>query len=99
MPNSATSFEKCLTPIGKKSDDIIKSVKNYIKKNDCKHMTVDISSSNILDASKISVLCSTYHYLKYPKGLISWIVKSKSVEQMVKHLDLGNINFQTAKKT
>ncbi|MBQ3312030.1 hypothetical protein IJG72_08135 [bacterium] len=75
------------------TDEILNSIKTSIRKNKFKNMTIDISSLNIFDASKIISMASTYHFLKFAQGSINWIVKSKEVEKMLKPLNLGNIKF------
>lgn len=75
--------------------DIVTSVKNYIFENDCPNLSMNVSSLNIIDASKVVILCSTYHYAKYPHGEIDWVVNSSEVKNLVKPLNLGNVNFTT----
>ncbi len=72
---------------------IVEIVKEYIKTSDERDLTIDISQMNIMDACKISVLCSTEHYLKNPNGKIHWVVSSSSVEKMVSSMGLGNSHF------
>ena len=75
------------------TDDILNSIKSSIRKNKFENMTIDISSLNIFDASKVITMASTYHFLKFAQGSINWIVKSKEIEKMLKPLNLGNIKF------
>ena len=57
-------------------------------------MTIDISSLNIIEASKVAALGATYHYLKFPdNGEIDWIVCSNEIEKLLCPLNLGNSNF------
>ena len=65
-------------------------INEYIDKNSCSKMSVDISYMNILDACYVSTLCSTKHYIKYPKGKINWKVSSELVKEFNKDLELGN---------
>ena len=83
------------TPQGSSTDLKINSVKKYIANTDCKHLKMDISSLNPLEASKIVALSSTNHYLKYPKGILDCVVKSKSIIDFVKPLILGKVRFLT----
>lgn len=83
------------TPKGNNLDLKLNSVKKHIEATDCKHLKMDISSMNVLDAGKIAVLCSTNHYLKYPKGIVDYMVKSKSIIDFIKPLILGNVRFLT----
>lgn len=75
--------------------NLIESIKNYIHENDCPNLAMDISHLNILDASKVTVLCSTYHWAKYPNGKISLLINSSDVGDLVNPLDLGNIKLVT----
>lgn len=73
--------------------NMIESIKKYIFEHPCQTITMNISHLNIIDASKIATLCSTYHYAKYPHGKISWITNSHEVKELVKPLNLGNTRF------
>lgn len=75
--------------------DIVESVKKFISKNDCPTMSMDISHLNILDASKVTILCSTYHWAKYPNGEIRWKINSDEVKEIIKPSNLGNIKLIT----
>lgn len=72
---------------------IVEAVKDYIEESGDKNITVDISQMSLLDACKISVLCSTEQYIKNPEGTINWVVSSESVEKMVSSMGLGNSSF------
>lgn len=72
---------------------IVETVKKHIFNDNCENLTFDISHLNLLDACKISVLCSTEHYLKYPKGKINWLVSSKNVEDFTSSMNLGNAKY------
>lgn len=75
---------------------MVESIKNYIKNHDCPYLSMDISNLNIIDASKVTVLCSTYHWAKYPEGEISWKIASKEIKELVSPLSLGNIKLINA---
>ena len=72
---------------------IVEAVKGYIEESSERSITVDISQMSLLDACKISVLCSTEQYLKNPEGRINWVVSSESVEKMISSMGLGNSTF------
>jgi len=74
---------------------IVESVKKYIFEHECPKLSMDISHLNIIDASKVTLLCSTYHYAKYPHGEISWFINSAEVHNLIKPLTLGNIRLIT----
>ena len=79
--------------IKKYSEDIfekINEVKEYINSNDCERLYIDISNLNMVDATKICVLCSTFHFSKYPDGKITWYVKDEITRSLIKRLKLTN---------
>lgn len=75
---------------------LVESIKNYISTYDCPSLSMDISHLNIIDASKVTILCSTYHWAKYPDGEISWKINSPEIKEIIKPLNLGNIRFINA---
>lgn len=75
---------------------LVESIKNYITDHDCPNLSMDISHLNILEASKVTAVCSTYHWAKYPNGKINWKISSTEIQDLVTPLSLGNINLITA---
>lgn len=75
--------------------DLVQEIKDYIYKNDCPNLSMDVSHLNIIDASKVTIICSTYHWAKYPNGEISWKINSPEIKEFVKPLNLGNIRLIT----
>lgn len=73
----------------------IDMINEHIKLCNCENMTVDIRKLNLMDACKISALCSTTHYMKYPEGKINWIVNSKKVKDYTDSMNLGNSFYHT----
>lgn len=86
-----------LPDLGNNAINLVESIKNYIYENDCPTLSMDISHLNIIDASKVTILCSTYHWAKYPEGKISWKINSDEVKDLIKPLNLGNINLVTVR--
>lgn len=76
--------------------ELAENIKGYIRENDCPELTVDVSHLNLFDAGKVTVLCSTYHWAKYPQGKIQWKISSDDLGNLINPLNLGNINFVTA---
>ena len=74
---------------------IVETVKEYISNSGSDEITIDISHINLIDACKISVLCSTEMYLKNPQHKINWVVASQTIELMTSALGLGNSSFIT----
>lgn len=75
--------------------NLVESIKSYIHEHDCPTLSMDISHLNIMDASKVTILCSTYHWAKYPNGKISWKIAYKEIKDLVNPLNLGNIKLIT----
>lgn len=79
--------------IEKQPNKILANIKSTIRKSKSANMTVDISMLNLIDASKITTMASTYHFLKFAEGTINWIVNSKEIAKMLKPMSLGNSKF------
>ena len=86
--------KEALIPSSANPTDAVKYINDYIDKNSCSKLSIDISYMNILDACYVSTLCSTKHYIKYPDGKISWKVSSKLVKEFNKDLELGNTIYK-----
>lgn len=82
-----------ITPVERDSDKIVENIKKTIRKSKTSNMTFDISMLNLIDASKVATIASTYHFLKFAEGSINWIVNSKEIENLIKPLNLGNNKF------
>lgn len=72
----------------------IDMINEHIKQCNCQNMTIDISRLNLMDACRVSTLCSTTHYMKYPDGKIDWVVNSKKVKDYTDPMNLGNSNYR-----
>lgn len=73
--------------------NLVETIKNYISEHDCPKLSMDISHLNIIEASKVTVLCSTHHWAKYPEGKISWKINSPEINELIEPLNLGNISL------
>lgn len=73
------------------SQQILKNIQKYINKFDCPEMTLDLSKLNILDAAKVMVLSSAYHYKKYPEGKLKCRVQSDSIKNFVSEFSAVNL--------
>lgn len=71
--------------------EIINETKKFIMQNDCRLLDIDIMGLNMIDAVKVCVLCSTFHFSKYCSGKIKWIVKDEIVKSQIELLKLDNI--------
>lgn len=71
----------------------INIINSYIEKYHCENLNIDISHMNIFDACYVSTMCSTKHFIKYPKGNIDWKISSELVRDLNKSLELGNTSY------
>jgi hypothetical protein len=74
---------------------LVNSINDFILSHNCSELSLDISHLNIMDASKVTLVCSTYHWAKYPDGKINWKINSAEIEDLVKPMNLGNIRLIT----
>ncbi len=74
------------------SQEILNNIKKYINKFDCPEMTLDLSKLNILDAAKVMMLSSAYHYKKYPTGKLKCRVQSTGIKNFVS--DFSTVNLE-----
>ena len=73
------------------SAQIAEQIKKYINNFECPEMTLDLSKLNILDAAKVMMLSSAYHYKKYPEGKVKCRVASDSVTGLVSSFITKNL--------
>ena len=93
MLNKLPQLQYTLTPNSVNPAEAVDYINSHIENYYCETMSVDISYMNILDACRVSTLCSTQHYIKYPNGKITWKVSSDSVKEFNKDLELGNSEY------
>lgn len=77
--------------------EAIYEAKDYISRNNCKNLSIDISSLNMIDAIKVCVLSSTFHFAKYPDGKIKWLVRDENIKTQIELLSLDNIVIEIKK--
>lgn len=80
----------------KKTSDLnefVENVKTFITENECPDLSIDLSHLNLMDASKATVLCSTYHWAKYPEGEVHLKTNSEHLKSLVTPLCLGNVSL------
>lgn len=73
------------------SQQILDSIKKYINNFDCPEMALDLTGLNILEAAKVMMLSSAYHYKKYPEGKLKCRVESDSVKGLISSFNVGNL--------
>jgi len=62
---------------------------NY--KNSIDKYIVDISNMNLIKATKVAIMCSTYCFIKNFKKKICWIVADEEIKRAISILRLRNI--------
>ena len=77
--------------------EITNGLTDYIVTQDCEHLSVDISKLNLVDSLRLSAICSTYHFSKYPCGNIEWIVKDTEIRNSLKLLALRTVKVSVKK--
>lgn len=65
------------------TQDLIDKFKEFINKYDCPEIVMDLSYMNLLDAAKVMILSSTYHFQKYPYGKVKCKVQTKNIKNAV----------------
>lgn len=74
--------------------ELVERIKNFINRNRCSELEADISLLNLIDASKTALLCSTYHFSKYPNGRIFWDLKDEQAVKLIMPLKLKNMELR-----
>ena len=82
--------------------DVIEETKKFIMNNNCFFLSVDISGLNLIDATKMCILCSTFHYSKYcgldiAGAKVKWVVKDEFTKSQIEMLKLDNIEIEVKK--
>lgn len=84
--------------VGNYKENVLEAVneaKDYISRNECQNLSIDVSGLNLLDALKVCVLSSTYHYAKYcNSGKIRWFVKDIRTKEQIDMLKLDNVETE-----
>ncbi len=89
--------QEAFLKVGNYNTDVFEAVneaKDYIANNDCPFLSIDISGLNVIDALKVCVLASTYHFAKYCSGRIRWFVKDRKIKDQIEMLKLDNIEIE-----
>lgn len=75
------------------TQDLLEKFKDYVNKYDCPEVTLDLSYMNIMDAAKVMILSSTYHFQKYPSGKVKCKVYSKNIKNILPYLIPNNLEL------
>lgn len=75
-------------------NEVIERIKGFINKNKCDEFEADISLLNLIDASRTALLCSTYHFSKYPEGRIYWDLRDEQTRELIAPMRLVNMELR-----
>ncbi len=85
-----------------KSHFIINAGDNPLKlkyKNTPDKFIIDISSMNLIQATKVAIMCSTYCFINYFKKKLCWIVRDEEIRNAISILRLRNIEQITVEQS
>ncbi len=85
-----------------KSHFIINAGENPLKlnyKSTQDKFIIDISSMNLLKATKVAIMCSTYCFIKDFKKKLCWIVQDDEIRNAISVLRLRNIEQITVEQS
>lgn len=74
--------------------EAINEAKDYISNNNCRLLSIDASGLNMIDATKVCVLASTFHFAKYCGGRIKWFVRDENIKNQIELLRLDNTEVE-----
>ena len=92
-----TIEEEAFLKVGNYQNSIFEAIneaKDYISKNNCRLLSIDASGLNMIDATKVCVLTSTYHFAKYCGGRIKWFVRDENTKKQIELLRLDNTEIE-----
>ena len=93
LPHNESSHYDTLIPNSYNPQKIIEYISSYVDKTNSKNLNIDISFMNIIDASYVSTLYATKHYIKFPEGKINWFVSSELIKKYTKSMSIGNSEY------
>lgn len=71
----------------------IEKFQKYVNNHNCPVLKLDLSDLNMFDAVKYMILCSAYHYKKYPAGKLKCSVSSGDIKSFVSTFITGNLEL------
>jgi|GEM_PF-841069 len=75
-------------------NEVIERITGFINKHKCDEFEADISLLNLIDASRTALLCSTYHFAKYPEGRIYWDLRDEQTRELIAPMRLVNMELR-----
>jgi len=89
MQNTILKFDLKINDLTRALED----VKQYIDEYDCPEISMDLSELNIIDATRILLVSSVYHYGKYPQGRIKYHYMSEEVSNLAQGIAVSNLEL------
>ena len=74
--------------------EIVEKIISFINKNKCQEFEADVSPLNLIDATRTVLMCSTYHFKKYPQGKIYWQLRDAQTIGLLSPLRLSNMELR-----
>ena len=71
----------------------IENFKIFIKKYNCRFVTVDLGLLDAFEALKYAVLASVYHFQEYPSGKLSFKNYSPDINSLILDFSMDNMEF------
>lgn len=75
------------------SFNVFESIEIFLKKTRQDKLEVDISELNLIEASRMALLCSTRFFAKYPDKKIRWSVADEETKKIISNLKLNNMEL------
>ncbi len=89
MINTVHKFDIKINNISSAFDDI----KKYIAKSRKSEFSMDLSSLNIIDATKILAVSSAYFYGKFPNGKIKYRHEVQEIDHLLSNFSIKNLEL------
>ncbi len=89
MQNTFNKFDLKIRNFSSALDEI----KSFVDKFDCPEFSIDLSSLNIIDAMKVLMLSSAYHYGRYPDGRIFCRCMSDEIISLIEGVAISNFEL------
>ena len=79
--------------------NIADKIEDFLVKCPQNRAEVDISTMNLIDATRIAILCSVNFFTKYPERKICWAVKDEETKKAISRLMLKNMELEIKENT
>jgi len=75
---------------GDNLNELIREIRNFISETPCPKLILDLRGFNLIYATQLGILVSTYHFIHYINGEIKIIVDSEQAKLSIEKLCLTN---------